>query len=320
MRPALRRARDAGAPVALATLYRSEGGAPLGVGAQMAITAAEIAGYLTGGCVEADVALHARAVLADGAPRDLIYGRGGPVDIHLPCGGRIDVRLELARPEAIAHLLALAAARTPALWVSDGRAGFCAALGAPAPGAAPEPAKRLCAAPPLYAAEEGGWIARRHEPRTRLIVIGHDPIALCIAAAGAGVGWEVSLVRDRGPAAPPPLAHVRYRPDGLAALAAGAIDAWTALACATHDVEADQQALAAALNTEAFYIGALGSRRRRSARLAALQELGFEAAGRRVRNPIGMNIGARTPREIAIAVIAEIIEAGRAARAPGAAR
>src|ERR1700757_3481053 len=127
VRPALRRAALQGAPAALATLYAVEGGAPRGVGAQMVYAAGELSGFLSGGCVEADVARHALSVLAERRPRRLVYGEGGPPDVRLACGSRIEVLIETVEPgdPALRDLLALAEARLPALWLSDGEVRAC---------------------------------------------------------------------------------------------------------------------------------------------------------------------------------------------------
>ena len=127
VRPALRRAVDQGAPAALATLYAVEGGAPRGVGAQMVYAAGELSGFLSGGCVEADVARHALGVLSERRPRRLVYGEGGPPDVRLACGSRIEVLIEAIEPgdPALRDLLALAEARLPALWLSDGEVRAC---------------------------------------------------------------------------------------------------------------------------------------------------------------------------------------------------
>ena len=97
IRPALARLAAAGQPAVLATLYAAQGGSPRGVGAQMLFGPDEVTGYLSGGCVEADVAIHAEAVLASGEPRRLLYGVGGPADVRLPCGGSIEVLLPQGR-------------------------------------------------------------------------------------------------------------------------------------------------------------------------------------------------------------------------------
>jgi len=132
VRPALRRAIEAGRPVVLGTLYAHEGAAPLGEGAQILFDAGTAAaGFLSGGCVEGDIALHARGVLEGGQPSRLVYGRGGPPDIKLLCGSRIEVLLERIAPDdpALARLLELEAERRPALWLSDGTLRGCLAEG-----------------------------------------------------------------------------------------------------------------------------------------------------------------------------------------------
>ena len=132
VRLALRRACEASRPVVLGTLYAHEGAAPLGEGAQILFDdGMAAAGFLSGGCVEGDIAHHATGVLEGGEARRLVYGRGGPPDIQLLCGSRIEVLLERIAPddEALARLLELEAARRPALWLSDGQERACLAEG-----------------------------------------------------------------------------------------------------------------------------------------------------------------------------------------------
>ena len=86
----------------MVTLYAAEGATPLGLGAQMLFVGDAPTGFLSGGCGEGDVALQARAVLADGAPRRLVYGRGGPPDIRLLCGSRIELLAERIDPAGAA--------------------------------------------------------------------------------------------------------------------------------------------------------------------------------------------------------------------------
>ena len=140
-RPALRTALEAGGPAALATIVALGGGGPRPVGTQMVIAKALVSGFLSGGCLEADVAGHARAVLADGAPRRLIYGEGSPwPDIRLLCGARIEIQLERITPddEAARRLFAFRDARAPAIWLSDGTRRICEpATPEPGPGPAP---------------------------------------------------------------------------------------------------------------------------------------------------------------------------------------
>jgi xanthine dehydrogenase accessory factor len=299
VRPALRAARAAGEPAALATIVALDGGGPRPPGTQMAITRAAVSGFLSGGCLEGDVAAHAASVLETGASRRLVYGEGSPwPDIRLLCGARIEVQLERLAPDddAVGALLALAEARIPALWLSDGTRRACAAADAPP---APWP----------------GAFERRHDPAPRVIVLGSDPTALAIAMLAAQSGAETTLVRPRGPPEPPPLAGVAYRRDAAPAdaLAAIGLDAWTAVAVASHDAELDHAALVAALPSAAFYVGALGARRRLPERQLQLRAAGVaEADIARLRAPIGLDIGGKAPWEVAIAVLAEITaERGR---------
>ena len=302
MRPALRAASLAGETIALATLYAVGEGGPRPPGSQMVFTPNAVCGFLSGGCIEADIAIHAASVIEDGEPRQLVYGQGSPwPDIQLLCGSRLDILVERIAPDdpALAGLLAETAARRPAVWVSDGRGRRLEAPG----GVAPACAFR---ASPLE-------LRRLYDPAPRLVVFGSDPIALATASLGAQAGFETTLVRPKGPSAPPPfpgLAYSRASPE--AALRDIVPDAWTAIAVATHDWEIDHDALLAALPSAAGYVGVLGARRRIPERLARLRAAGVEEASlARLRAPIGLDLGGKAPWEIAVSVLAEII-AGRA--------
>jgi xanthine dehydrogenase accessory factor len=315
VRPALRRAAEAKRPVVLGTLYAHEGAAPLGEGAQILFDGGNAsAGFLSGGCVEGDIALHARGVLEGGAPRRLVYGRGGPPDIKLLCGSRIEVLLERVAPDdpALKRLLELEAHRRPALWLSDGSERACIAEGEPLAKlpSALAPALAKAAERPAVSAPVGAAIFRRHAPRFRLVVVGGDPTTLAIARLAAEAGFETSLVRPKGPSSPPPIAGVRYfRGEPAEAFRALGLDPWTAVAVATHDIDIDHDALIVALPSAAGYVGALGSRKRIPERLARLQFDGVaDSAIARLKAPIGLDIGARAPWEIAISVIAEAIQ------------
>ena len=299
MRPALKAAAAAGEAAALVTLHTVEGGGPRPPGAQMLLSPTIASGFLSGGCVEGDVAVHAARTIEDGEPRHLVYGEGGPwPDIRLLCGARIEILVERVAPDdpCVAELLALADARRPAVWVSDGRARRIE----PGPNGR-APACRVRAAP--FA------LHRLFEPVPRLVVVGADPIALATASLGAQAGFETTLVRPKGPLAAPPLAGVAYsRAEPDEALAAIGLDPWTAVAVATHDWDTDQAALVAALPSPAAYVGVLGARRRLPERLARLTAAGVDAASlSRLKGPIGLDLGGKAPWEVAVSVIAEII-------------
>jgi xanthine dehydrogenase accessory factor len=208
------------------------------------------------------------------------------------CGARIEILLERIAPDdpALATLLGLTETRRPALWLTDGD-------------------RRACGPADASPQAWQGAFARPYDPQPRLIVMGADPTALAIAALGVQSGFETTLVRPKGPVEPPPIPGVAYsREDPAAAFAAIGLDPWTAVAVASHEAALDHEGLVAALPSQAFYVGALGARRRLEDRRLNLLAAGI--AGRdidRMRAPIGLDIGGKAPFEIATAVLAEII-------------
>lgn len=292
MRPLLAQRAAEGRPAVLATLFAAEGGAPRGIGAQMLIWQDGIAGYLSGGCVEADIALHARECLDSGEPKVLVYGRGGPADIALPCGGRIEVLLERLAPgdEAISRLIEFAGRRVPALYLSDGRQRACVAQGE---------------AVPQFEAS----VQRVYEPHRRIALFASDPVVLALASLMAPAGYEILVARPKGPAAAPPVSggYVTTNPaDTISALDP---DPWTAIVVAMHDEIDDHEALVAALRSRAGYVGLLGSRRRLQEKIARLRTAGLdeEAIGR-LRAPIGLPGLGRGPWQIAASIQAEVMQ------------
>jgi xanthine dehydrogenase accessory factor len=188
----------------------------------------------------------------------------------------------------VGRLIFLRDARIPAVWISDGR-------------------RRLCAPPIETPLAWEGAFQRTFEPVPKLVVLGADPTALAVAQLGALSGYETTLVRPKGPEAPPPFDVAYCRDEPADALAAIGLDRWTAVAVATHEAEADHAALTVALPSKAFYVGALGARRRAADRLAWLRAAGVgEADIARLRTPIGLDIGGKAPWEVAISVLAEI--------------
>lgn len=292
VRPLLAEARRRAVPAALATVSGVEGGAPRGLGAQMAFAAGDLKGFLSGGCIEADVALHAREVLAEGRPRSLVYGEGGPPDLQLPCGSRLEILLEALEPDdpAIGRLLELGAARRTALYLSDGVRRRCVA-GAAAP-------------------DEGAYtVARLYAPRTRLVVLGAEPIAIALADLAVRMNLEVVFIRPKGPLEEPSPGLRYLRGAAAEELRRLDLDPRTAVAVLTHEGETEEEALRAALPSPAGYVGVLGSRRRIPARLERLRAAGLtEGDLERLRAPIGLRIGGKSPFEIALAILAEITE------------
>ena len=307
-----------GARSVLATLHAVVGGSPRPAGSQMLIVEDELYGFLSGGCIESDVAMHARETLRTGEPKRLVYGDGGAfADIRLVCGGRVDILLERIEPrdDAVLQMLKAYAAREPVLWASDGRSRVCRPDGPPArtSGAcfADQALRALQDAPQAacVSLHGGRSIAVRYAPMRRLAVVGHDPTAMAIAALGVQSGFDVHLIRPKGPSEGPPLTSVSYHRGGIAeAFSRIGLDRWTCVAVATHGVELDEEALVLALPSQAAYVGVLGAKRRLPERMARLRALGVTAEElTRLHAPIGLDIGAKAPFEIAVSVIGEVM-------------
>ena len=151
-------------------------------------------------------------------------------------------------------------------------------------------------------------------PPVRLMLIGAVHISQALAPMAEIAGLDVTIIDPRTAFASemrfPGAKVLAQWPD--AALATTGLDAYTALALLTHDPKIDDPALIAALKAQCFYIGALGSRKTHAARLARMQAAGFdEASTARIHAPIGLDIGAVSPAEIAASVLGEIIAALR---------
>lgn len=148
-------------------------------------------------------------------------------------------------------------------------------------------------------------------PPVRLVAIGAVHISQALAPMAVGLDLDVAIVDPRTAFATPerfPDVPVLAEWPDEALPKLGGLDRYTAVACLTHDPKIDDPALAAALKAECFYIGALGSRRTHAKRLERLAEAGFgEADFARIHAPIGLNIGAISPAEIAVSILAELV-------------
>ncbi|MBV9538584.1 MAG: XdhC family protein [Acidisphaera sp.] len=161
---------------------------------------------------------------------------------------------------------------------------------------------------------DGEWFLRAYNPPLRLIVVGAVHIAQVLVPMAAQMGLAVVVVDPRRAFATderfPNVTVMTEWPDE--ALDALAPDVRSAVVTLTHDPKLDDPALDRALKSEAFYIGALGSRRTHARRLERLRELGHgDAAMARIRGPVGLNIGAVTAPEIALSIIAEFVAVRR---------
>jgi len=334
--PSIDRWLARGEPIALATVIQTWGSAPRGVGAKMAMTAGgEIAGSVSGGCVEGAVFETGSEVLKTGRPQLLHFGVADDTawEVGLACGGTIEVfveKLDLAHYDTLRTALieeqpaaTVTVVRGPeeylgrTLTLFAGGEIFGALSNGPdsiATSAAREAlasgeSKRLTLTPPDAAPLE--VFVEVLLPSPTLVIVGGVHIAIALASLAKTLGYRTILVDPRkafgSEARFPHVDHlIQTWPEE--ALAQVRLNRSTAVATLTHDPKLDDPALRVALHSPAFYVGALGSLRTQAQRRERLAEAGFtEAQLDRLHGPIGLSIGASTPEEIALAVMAQIV-------------
>ena len=285
----------------------------------------EIAGSVTGGCVEPAVYEEAEAVLGGGEPRLLTYGIADEeaFDVGLPCGGKVYIFVDMLDPDVLAGITSAVRAESPvalAMPISGPRIGEEALITPDSPADSDTAAgvKNLLGRGEngLVNTAEGDIFVSSFAPRPRMYVFGAIDFASAVARTGKFLGYHVTVcdarakfvTRERFPDADELVAEW---PDEL--LARSHIDERTAICVLTHDDKFDVPILRVALESPAGYIGAMGARRTTEKRAARLREEGVneEQIGR-IHAPIGLKIGARTPEEVAITIAAQIIEVFRA--------
>ena len=292
---AIQRWRARGDRVALATVVATRRSAPRPVGSKLVVSeSGELLGSVSGGCVESDVALQAAEVIAEGAPRLLTYGIADEQawSIGLPCGGEIDVFVERFDGE-------LNGSPGVTLIVLEGeRAGERRAV----------PLDEVERGPSRVLELEGETVfADVVAPPPGLVVVGATDTAEELCRAAKALGWRTTVIDPR-PALvtrerlPSPDELVTAWPDELDA------DADTAVVVLTHEERLDVPALTAALASPAFYIGAIGSRRTQAKRRERLLDAGLgDEQLDRLAGPAGLDLGAHTPAETAVSILAEVL-------------
>ena len=278
--------------VVIATLVAARGSAPRPVGSKLAVSErGELAGSVSGGCVESEVYEEAQAALAGWEPNLLSYGISDEQawSVGLPCGGEIDVFVERVSWEEL----------TPVL-------------------AAIESGERFTRTTVLD--DEGREFVEEYGPPPLLLVFGAVDTAEALCKAAKQLGWRTIVAdarskfatAERIPSADELLVEW---PDEV--LARAEPDPWTAVVVLTHEDRFDIPALAGALRSDAFYVGALGARKNQERRRERLLEEGLsEEEIDRIAGPVGLDIGAETPAETAVSILAEIL-AVRAGRSGG---
>lgn len=278
-----------GAGTVMALLTDTQGPAYRNKGAAMAIAPdGRFAGGLSSGCIESDIILHAQTVRANGMPKALRYGERSPFfDLRLPCGGAIEVLLFPVTDLKPLQILSYRRAHRIATVVTVSDSGV------------------------MELGRTNGFSVN-FEPPLRFVIFGAGAEASLFADLVRSLDYEHIFLshEDQSLATAQAIGckiqHMGHLPD----IERLVPDARCAAVLFYHDHDYEPQILRQLLSGPAFYIGAQGSRRTQESRLARLAEMGVdEITMRRVRGPIGLVPSAREPRQLAVSVLAEILQA-----------
>lgn len=301
---------EEGRKVALGIVVETWGSAPRPVGSVLVMDQdGAMEGSVSGGCVEGAVMVEALEAIEDGKPRLLTYGVSDDdaFAVGLACGGTIRVLVEpvgASLPlDVLAALTDRIAAKDPVALVVDlgGEARRVSA-----PGEFPDRFRLDRSG----VEEDGQTFAVILNPPLRMAVVGAVHIAQALLPMARACGFDPVLVDPR-----PAFASPERFPDTVLsdlwpdeALDQMGIDTRTAIVTLTHDPKLDDPAIRAALGSDAFYIGSLGSKRTHAKRVDRLKEAGFsDTQIARIHAPVGLDLGGRSPAEIAVSVMAQVI-------------
>ena len=281
------------------TVVRTWGSSPRPEGATMAIRAdGQVVGSVSGGCIEDDLiaAVREKGIVRT-RPELLTYGISAE-EAHrfgLPCGGTIQLAVEpLGAHSRMGELLALAQRRVLTRRTLDLDSGAVEL----AEGRADEQLRM-----------EDGKLVTVHGPRLRMLIIGAGQLSQFLAQVAVGLEYQVTVCDPReeyrGSWSLPGVQVVHAMPDDQ--VLEMKLDSRSAVIALTHDPKLDDLALMEALKTDAFYVGAIGSRANNARRRERLREFDLsEEQIARLHGPIGIYIGSKTPYEIAVSILAEL--------------
>jgi len=299
---------EQGDPVAVATVISTWGSAPRPAGSRMAISqSGKIAGSVSGGCLEGEVFEQAQAILK-GKPASLFhYGVSDDLawTVGLSCGGEIDVLVE---PLAQVHrdLMTALEAESPVVLRTDvGESPGASALLTPAD---PDAAELLDRENPVR--QDGHFLEPFPRP-PELFIFGGSHVAIPLTRLATVLGYRVTIVDARSKFADAgrfPGAHkvIHAWPDEV--LSGMPMDASSYVVILTHDPKFDDPTIRAALAGHPRYIGAIGSRKTHRDRVARLVAAGITPEElERVHAPIGLDLGAQTAEETALAILSEMV-------------
>ncbi|MBS3805268.1 MAG: XdhC family protein [Oleiphilaceae bacterium] len=295
--------RQEGQSAALVTLIGNKGSSPRPLGSQMLVAEdGRYEGYLTGGCAESVIVSEAIAAMTERTNRVLRLGPGSPyMDIRLPCGAAIELHIDVGITDAMASgVTESLGARLPLALDTelDGRRHHWAT------------------SPPAVLPENS--FRRWYLPPRRLLIAGKGPNAPALANLAVASDYEV-MVMSPDPATLDACSGPGVEVCRLAhpeTFLCPATDPWTAAVLLFHEHEWESRILAQLLTSECFYLGALGSQKTHSQRVEQLSEMGFDKEVARLHGPVGLDINAKTPAEIAISILAEMTQAYRSTAQP----
>lgn len=308
--------------IALATVIDANGSTPRGCGSHMVIRRdGNFVGSVSGGCVEASVLDAARATIQDGKLRRLPFGVQDEQgwNVGLACGGRIEVMVEpLSGPTAHASLAKLNTSRhdgrtmVRAVELVTGECVLIDSADSSSPLAHAAAALIRSDRSQIVQIDGHDWFLRVYNPPFDLVVVGAVHIAQALCRMAMLLDFRVRVIDPRHSFATserfPNVNLVQAFPDE----ALKNLTARSAVVVLSHDQKIDDPALTSALRSPAFYVGALGSKRTHLARLDRLRAQGAtESDLTRIHGPVGLAIGAKTPEEIAISILAEITQVQR---------
>lgn len=282
------------------------GSTPRSLGDGMVVAGDRIFGSISGGCVDPGIFEQARQVARDGGARRLRYGSPhDPFDVGLSCGGALELFVQLLDDASPWVELAGRVARDEPVAIAtrlDGP-GIGETTLLPADGRSPRTG--------IQDGDEGRIFVHAFPARPQMFVFGATDFGVAVARIGSFLGYRVTLADARSSFATaervPDVDEVVVGwPEEV--LGPAAVDASSAVVTMTHEARFDVPALELGLRMGAGYVGALGSRRLHATRLELLRARGVdEDELMRIRTPVGLDIGALTPDEIAVAVAAEIV-------------
>ena len=333
-------------PFALATVVRTWQSSPRPAGAAMAVSSAgQVIGSVSGGCIEGALYELAKEVLADGSARSETYrvADDDAIGVGLTCGGTIEVFVRLIDGDACADLEAVSSAIStgePIAVVTDLTPGaptrqsvirsevIRSGVIRSGVDTAPTESLETVVADKLRSGESGLLILLTDDgeqavmvelfgPPPRLYIFGAIDFAASMCQLGKFTGFAVTVVDARAVFATPE--RFPDADDVVVAwphtfLETAPVDERTVIAVLTHDEKFDIPLLEHALRTTAVYVGALGSRATHDRRVALLRERGVsEEQLNRLHSPIGLDLGARSPAETAVSILAEVLKVSRRA-------